>query len=300
VAATPGRFPQQRILQEASEAELATAVEENLFALFRAMTVLRGSELVEDEGLSYHLAFPSNPMFKGVWRTRLAPGQAHDAIKRTIAWFKARNAPFFFWWTGPGTAPADLDEHLVAHGLLSMEEQARQTAPGIRSTTLGAPGMVADLQRMNEAALAQTPPGFTIEEVRDRASLSAFKQVLVESYEMPEGMAHGWVQAAMRVGVGRTPWQLYLGRLDGRPVATHILFKGAGVAGVYGVATVPDARHQGLGGAITLQPLLDARADGYRYAVLFSTEIGIRAYERIGFRTCGARINRYLWRTTSA
>jgi len=53
------------------------------------------------------------------------------------------------------------------------------------------------------------------------------------------------------------------------------------------------------GAAITLQPLLEARdQDGYQYAVLFSTEMGIPVYKRIGFRLTDIRINRYLWRNT--
>lgn len=285
------------ILTHPSEAELAAAVEENLFALFRAMAAtLPDNELVEGEKLSYHLTFPSNPMFKGVWRTRLSAGEADDVIDETLAWFKARQAPFIFWWTGPGTTPNDLGERLVARGLLSMEAQMQELAPGIVSTELGAPGMVADLRDMNEVALSQAPPGFTIEEVQDEASLYDFKRVFVESYEIPEWAGQAWVDATLRIGLGRTPWKMVLGRLNGEPVATNMLFNGGGVASVYAVGTLPSARGQGIGGAITLKPLLEAREMGYRYAVLFATEMGIHAYERIGFRQCGVRINRYLWR----
>ena len=83
---------------------------------------------------------------------------------------------------------------------------------------------------------------------------------------------------------------------NGEPVATNMLFNSGGVASVYAVGTLPSARGQGIGGAITLKPLLEAREMGYRYAVLFATEMGVYAYERIGFRQCGVRINRYLWR----
>ena len=286
----------ETILTNPSDAELAAAVEENLFALFRAMATLPGSELVEGKQQSCHLAFPSNPMYKGVWRTRLPPGEVDGVIDETVAWFKARSAPFLFWWTGPGTTPDDLGKRLVARGFRSMEAQMEDMLPGMKFTELGSPGMVADLHHVNEAALAQAPSGFTIEEVRDEAALYDFKRVVIEGYEIPEGMAHGWVQAALGFGIGLTPWKMYLGKLNGEPVATHILFNGAGVVGVYGVATVPSARGKGIGGAITLKPLLEARQLGYRYAVLFSTEMGIHAYERIGFRDCGVRINRYLWR----
>lgn len=287
----------ETILTNSSEAELAAAVEENLFDLFRAMTVLPGSEIEESNKLSRHLAFPTNPMFKGVWRTRLADGEVDEAIDDTLAWFKSRNAPFLFWWTGPGTTPKDLGERLAARGLLSMEGQAEALARGIKQTALGAPGMVADLQRMNEAVLSEVPPGFTIEEVQDEAALEDFKRVFVESYEIPDWAGQAWVDATRQLGIGRTPWKMYLGRLGDQPVATNMLFNGGGVASVYAVAAVPSARGQGIGGAITLKPLLEARdVGGYRYAVLFATEMGIHTYQRIGFRLCDARINRYLWR----
>jgi ribosomal protein S18 acetylase RimI-like enzyme len=79
-----------------------------------------------------------------------------------------------------------------------------------------------------------------------------------------------------------------------------MLFNGAGVASVYAVATLPAARGQGIGGAITLMPLLEAREMGYRYGVLFSSEMGVSVYERIGFRLTDARVNRYLWRNPDA
>ncbi len=280
-----------------TDTELALTVQENLFALFRAMaTTLPGGEIEESAQLSRHHTFPTNPMYKGVWATHLAAEETDAAIDETIAWFRARNAPFFFWWTGPGTTPDDLGQRLQARGLIDMAEQSEEMAAGVVSTASGAPGMVADLQRMNEAVLEQTPSGFVISPVQSEADLQDFKRVLVTAYEMPERMADGWVQAALSLGIEQTPWQMYLGRLHGEPVATNMLFVGGGVAGIFGVATVPAARGMGIGAAISLAPLLQARAMGVRYAALFATEMAIRVYERIGFRLTGTRLNRYLWR----
>jgi ribosomal protein S18 acetylase RimI-like enzyme len=277
--------------------ELAGAVERNLYALFRSMVAaLPGSEINETDRFSRHFAFPTNPMFKGVWGTRLNPDAVDEVIDDSIAWFKAREAPFFFWWTGPATEPSDLGERLMRRGLISMEEQQREMAHGIVQTARGAPGMVADLYEAPESVLDEVPPGFEIEEVLHERSLHDFRGVFVDVYGIPAWAGQAWVDATLRVGVGRTPWRMFLGRLNGVPVATNMLFTGAGVASVYAVGTRADARGKGIGGAITLKPLLEARAQGYRYAVLFSTELGIGAYERIGFRQTDVRINRFLWR----
>jgi GNAT superfamily N-acetyltransferase len=221
-----------------------------------------------------------------------------SAVDETIAWFKERNAPFFFWWTDDSTQPADLGERLVQRNLISMEEQQKELARGILQTAAGAPCMVADLLHMNEAALRQVPPGFTIEEIQDEQSLYDFKRIFVDVYSIPEWAGQAWVDAALSVGIGKTPWKMYLGRLDGMPVATNMLFTGGGIASVYAVATLASVRGKGIGGAITLQPLLEARDQGYRFGGLFASEMGVHAYERIGFRQTSGRINRYLWRNS--
>jgi ribosomal protein S18 acetylase RimI-like enzyme len=284
-------------LVQASEIELATAVQTNLFALFRAMaTTLPGGELVEGGNLSRHHTFPTNPMFKGVWGTNLPSDEVDSAIDEAIDWFGARNAPYFFWWTGPGTSPADLGARLQAHGLLDMAGQQRELASGIRQTEQGAPGMVADLNQVDESLLTKTPPEFVIQEVSRKTGLYDFKKVFVETYEIPEWAGQAWVDATQTIGIGQTPWRMFVGYLGGEPVATNMLFNGAGVASVYAVATLPASQRMGIGAAITLKPLLDVRKMGYRYGVLFSTEMGIRVYQRIGFRLISGRINRYLWR----
>src|SRR5438105_4835061 len=85
------------------------------------------------------------------------------------------------------------------------------------------------------------------------------------------------VDATLALGFDRAPWRLFLARLDGDPVATALILGGGGVAGVYAVGTVERARGKGIGGAITLAPLLESRDEGYRHAVLFSSQIGVGA-----------------------
>jgi predicted acetyltransferase len=88
---------------------------------------------------------------------------------------------------------------------------------------------------------------------------------------------------------------MYVGYHGARPVATNILFLGAGVAGLYGIATVPEVRQRGYGAAIAVAPLAEAASRGYRYTVLFSSQMGHPLYRRLGFRDLDCRIGRYLW-----
>ena len=126
------------ILKDATDRELGLAVFENLYGLFRSMANhLPKGKLIERETFSRHLTFPTNPMFKGVWKTQLSEAEADAAIDDTIAWFKKQNAPYFFWWTGGDSSPGDLEGRLAKRGLISMEEQTQELAKGILSTEQG-------------------------------------------------------------------------------------------------------------------------------------------------------------------
>jgi len=264
-----------------SERELALAVEESLHDLFRAVARLPGGELEELDGYSRHHAFPSNPMFKGVWATRLTPDEVHTAAEEALAWHRARDAPFVCWWAGPTAEPEDLGERLVPHGFAPFE--------------IDAPGQVCELDELDWSLRERVPDGFRVERVRSDGALDTFGRTFVEAFELPDRAGQAWVDATHAVGVGTTPWELYVGRLDGRPVATTMLFCGAGVATVLAIGTVPEARGRGIGAAITLAGLADAREAGYRYGVLFATDLGAPVYRRLGFRDANASISRWLW-----
>jgi GNAT superfamily N-acetyltransferase len=254
-------------------------VQENLCGLFRELRRLPGAEIEESARLARHHAFPGNPMFKGIWNVRdpAAVGEALD-------WLAARGAPFAFLWAGPGTTPAGLEAELERLGVASWE--------------VDAPGMAAELGALDWDALERVPDGFRIERVRDDDGLEAFARTFCAAFDIPDWAGRAWVDATRAMGFAEAPWTIYLGVLNGEPVATNILTVGGGVAGVLGVGTLEAARGRGIGAAITLAAFREARELGYRYGVLFSTELGLPVYRRIGFIETGSGITRYLWRAT--
>ncbi len=264
-----------------SERELALTVEQSLYDLFRAMCQLPGAELEELGSCSRHHAFPSNPMFKGIW----APTHDDEAIDAAVAesldWHRARGAPYVFCWAGLDADEPALDARLARHGFVP--------------TDLGAPGQVAELDDLDWSALERAPSGFVVERIGDEAGVDDWSRTFVEAFEIPEWAGRAWFDATMSFGPEDAPWDLYVGRLDGRPVATTMMFYGAGVATAFAIGTIGEARGKGIGAAITLSGFADARPRGYRFGVLFATELGAPVYRRIGFRDTGGTVSRWLW-----
>lgn len=271
-------------LVNASDEQLAAAIEENACALFRAMMALPGSELYESENLNRHHTPFAHPFFNGVWQTRLAESEVEAAIDESLDWFAVRNKPPFFWWVTPKTEPKNLADYLLARGF--------------KPHTVGSPGMAIELDGLDEDLRA--PDGLQIVQAADEAALEDWIGAVQATYGFPRSAMQAWVDATIALRITTAPWQAYIGYLDNKAVATNFLFNGGapggGVAGLYVVGTTPEARGRGIGTAITLKPLLDARAQGHHYGVLFASPEGYPMYRRMGFRDMDYPISRYVWR----
>lgn len=207
------------------------------------------------------------PLCNTVFRARI-PGEGLDErIEETLSHFKARQLPML-WWIGPTTSPADLGESLVVHGLMPAGSP---------------PGMAADLEKLKDDL--PTPPGLIIEKVRDTETLKRFGDILSTVFEFPAFVTEGYLDIFGGLGLGaEQPLQNYVGFLNGELVGASSLFMGAGVAGIYNVGTIPEARGKGIGAAMTLAPLLEARSRGYRIGILHASDLGYNVYRRLGFQ----------------
>jgi GNAT superfamily N-acetyltransferase len=120
-------------------------------------------------------------------------------------------------------------------------------------------------------------------------------RVVAASFQYPEKVAKVLLDVFGHRGFHEhLPWRLYVGSLRSEPVGASRLFVGGGVAGTYAVGTVPNKRRQGIGTAMTLAPLLEARRLGYRIGVLRGAEMALGIYHRLGF-TDVCRFGIYEW-----
>jgi GNAT superfamily N-acetyltransferase len=142
--------------------------------------------------------------------------------------------------------------------------------------------MAADLQQIDESM--PIPDGLTIHSVHDVEMMREWIGVWL----FPEGldaMRADYLTALAGLGFATDrPLCHYVGRLDGKPVACVALFFAEGVASVQYVVTLSAFRRQGIGAAMTLAALREARTQGYRVAVLTSSPFGYNIYHRLGFR----------------
>jgi GNAT superfamily N-acetyltransferase len=265
-----------QILRDLSAPALVVAIKANLFEWYRYLGTSPGAEFHDSPELTWLMAGIPHPFVNTVLRTQVAPEDVHTTVEGTLGHFRSRGVPFLSWWTEPGTRPADLDQHLVAHGL---------------TYTDGGPGMALDLWELTEDLPVSS--AVTIEPVADAESLQEWASASMVGFGLPEASIQPWFELFSGLGFD-LPLRNYVARLDGQPVAASELFLGSGVAGIYVVATVPQVRRQGIGAAVTSAPLREARAMGYRVAILHSSDMGLGVYRQLGFREY-CRMPQYLW-----
>ena len=88
-------------------------------------------------------------------------------------------------------------------------------------------------------------------------------------------------------GLPRDGLAVYLARRDGRPVGCLIVLDHGGNATIELVAVLPEARGQGIAGALLRHALADAAERGIATSTLVATKLGRRVYERVGYRPVG-------------
>jgi GNAT superfamily N-acetyltransferase len=258
------------ILQDVSPLTLTWATDQNFIEFHKQMACLPGAEVHDEADLMWFATPIKMGGFNGVVRASLKPEDVGQKVAEVTELFRQRDTPWS-WGVGPTSQPLDLGERLEEHGMTVGGQEL---------------AMAADLHALKVDL--PRPEGLTIVRVRDAAALDGYMHAMVTGFGPPEDFSRKWRIVFECLGLGEeVPFQHYLGLLNGEPVASSSVFYGAGVAGIYMVATVPSARGRGIGSYITVAPLLDARDLGYRAAILQATQMGSSIYRRLGFESYG-------------
>jgi len=122
------------------------------------------------------------------------------------------------------------------------------------------------------------PAALKIVEVGDDRTLRDMNEVVMSGYGLPLSCS-GFLWTAEVFGDSR--YRAWVGYVDDRPVSTAAAYVGAGLVGVYVVATVPEARGRGYGEALTWVAAMSAPELD---ATLQASDMGRPIYERMGFQ----------------
>ena len=266
-----------KILRDFAPSALIKAIEGNTIESIETWAKWAKMEFYKDPDIIWTASDIPYFLFNLVLQIGNARVDPNSAIDAAISRARSRNVPIG-WWIGPSEPVPDWGKRLEVKGFVHGTELT---------------GMAVDLLALNEKS--SMPPGFTISEVMNAETLGIWCQLMTAVSEFPDFAAAAWLEMYQDIGICNDPqWHLYIGNLNGSPVSTSALFFGAGVAGIHSVTTVSEFRGQGLGTAMTLSPLLDARGKGYRVGVLFSSEMAVDIYRNIGFQEY-CKGNVYLW-----
>lgn len=263
-----------------SKKEQHVDIEANLLARFVYLSQSSQMQLYIEPEMTWFttdIAYP-HYVFNIVLRANFAaPETTHAYIDQLVQNAKDRQTSLF-WCVGPATQPVDLGHYL----------RKRQFSLAVSATA-----MHLDLDTLNETR--PMPPNFKGVRVETLTQLKEFITIQAHNSGIPKRVAEAWFDLEADIGLGdNLPWQRYLGYWYGKPVATASTVTGSGVLGLYQVATLPHARGFGLGTAISLTAMQDARQRGHRQAILHSTPMGLNVYRWLGFEPV-TNFDIYLW-----
>ena len=210
--------------------------------------------------------------------TRVPSEGADELIESALAHFRSMKIGKFSWLARENVPSTVIDKTLLAHGLTFRESFATEMA-------------------VNLSTLPETLPthhDLRIVPVVDGYMLRQWIHVASIGFRINEKYEKFWYDLFV-YAIFTPQFRTYLALLNGKPVGTSQLFLSEGVAGIYNVTCIPEARGQGIGSAVTLAPLLEAREMGYRIGVLQASKQGYNVYCRLGFQDFG-NLSLYLWK----
>lgn len=269
------------ILTDTSPTALARAAIASLLDVNRALVRSPAGEGHQSGGLFRFRSIVPHELYNGL-NVETPPGPAaRDEIAATLEHFRARGPRRIIAWLGPD---ADADSWVAP-----LEAQGFVTGSEI-------PAMAAEI-----AKVWRPRPRHNLEIVRvaNRRDREQWARTFAAGYGFPLEWAPSFADLFGGMESAADDYQGYLAFENGVAVATSTLMLSSGVAGLYDVAVLPEARGRGIGAAITWAPYAEAESLGYRIAVLHASTLGRPMYERMGFEVLGP-VEHFVWKEEDA
>lgn len=249
------------------DTNLAARMDANLVAYFGAYALTEGSQYQKFPGALFLYTGIPHYLFNSVNVTGRDSASIDAAFSSAEKCIAALGAPVL-WRVSAAAASGAIKAQLEQAGLQLQGSD---------------PAMLADL--------SEPPPppqvdGLKIETVDGQAARYDWAWLTCDAFELGEKVRKAMSECEAAIPESElTGQKRYIGYLDGKPVAVSSLVLAADLAGVYAVATLPEARSRGIGTAMTLHAMMEGKHGGAKSAVLTASEMGKSVYERIGFST---------------
>ncbi|HLO87229.1 MAG TPA: GNAT family N-acetyltransferase [Nostocaceae cyanobacterium] len=263
-----------QILTDLSTPDLIPALQNNLWRYFTNYSRVPKGEFFSDSYLTRFFTGISYPLLNGVFNAQLPLEKIDTIIEETLDYFRTKQVPMV-WWVGTETQPSDLGKYLEAQGLSCVDKM---------------PVMAMDLSTLpqeqvlpQDLAMAQRPP-LAIAQVQDSTTLEHLAHIAGVSFEIPSAIITEFYELELSLGLKSKEYIRFIAYWQGSPVATSALYLDEQVAGIYLVATVPEARGKGVATALVSATLQHARQLGYHIATLQASKMGVNVYRRLGFQ----------------
>ena len=246
--------------------EFVEIVERHLAATSLRWTTLLRGEVWDESDLQVTIEGLPVPFTNTIHRARLEPDDAEDRVRWVAGLLRARSVPGL-WWVGPLSTPPKLPELLERHGFRHDEDM---------------PWMARSLAEIRDASF---PPGVQAHRVDRPDRQAQWLEAMTAGFGMGEHVRAAMTDLAAAVGYAEDAgWQRFVAVEGVRVLASSGVMVGGGVAGIYNMATVPDARGRGIGAAMATLAMRWARDHGFDTVVLGSQPLAVPLYERLGFR----------------
>lgn len=256
----------QEIINNISSDKLITALESNMTAFWSAYGRGNGCTLHSTPNVVWFYTGLAVALFNGVVSAKLKLDEVKLIVENLQSKLDERGAPAL-WWLGPSSTPGNLGVLLEQHGLHPAGE---------------VPGMAGELAVMNPTP--KTIENFIIQKASNIEMQALWGRIAAIGSEFPDSATE---MAQLEASLTDSQYKVqhrYIGFWDGVPVASSAMVLDSGVAGIYAVATIPEARRKGIGRLMTEFPLFEARQAGYRVGILQASSMGYPIYKKMGFK----------------